>query len=395
MARILVLSEATLPYFMGGGEVFLDNFVNFLRSRGHRVVVLSNKIHVEERFCTTRYGAKYYRVPPTVPPPSFYGWPKTLASKIFFVLKKIFREILKVAVITYIYLRYRPEVLVLNGVSVTAIPSFLPGATILKAWRILKLTRAKILLIVHAINPPSGRTLRNTISDMSVSHRVVCVEEWMVKKLCREKPSECSKITWIPNGVDPDRFPYQPLISQPNILFIGRLSPDHGLDILLHAMEKVREKHPGLRVRIIGTGPCEDKYKALAGELGLEDIIEFKGSVPNEELPREYHWASIVINPIRVDAIGITTLEAMSCGRIVIKSSSRNYSDPAIEDGVNGFLFKLADTQDLVLKLEEIFSMPSEELELVSLSARKTVEEKFSLSGTFEKYEKVILSLLT
>ena len=388
--RIIIYSEATLPYFVGGGEVFLEKLCSFLKGKDHEVVVISNKVHKAEKFLVDYDGVKIYRIPPTVPPPSFYGWPKGVLRKSLLGIKKILREMIKTVVFLALSFTFKPNVIILNGVTITVLPSFLPGATKLKAWRIVrKIKKTKILLIVHAINPPRGKTLKNALDDSASADVIVCVEKWIKDILSSYLKNK--KIIWIHNGVNISLFKFKKIKKNNNILFVGRMSDDHGLDIFLKALQIVVKDFPHVSVRIVGDGPQRDEYFRLAEDLGLIDILEFKGKVKHDLMPNEYYWAFIVVNPVRAPGIGITTLEAMSCGRIIIKSN-RDIND-AIIDGLNGFLFEVEDPRSLAEKIKLCLNLKEEDVESIVLNARKTILEKFDERRVFDEYEKVILEL--
>ena len=391
--RMAIYSEATYPFFRGGGEIFLDRFAKFFRDLGYEVTIISNKISKEEKIVEEVNGIKFYRALPTIPPPSYYGWPRTLVGKLLFVLKKSIREFIKVFIYLYVLYKFKPHILVLNGVTATSIPSFLPGATFLKSWRIVhKLSsHTKVLLIVHAINPPRGIVLKNTLADASKADIVVCVEKWMKDFLQEKLPGK--EIVWIHNGVDVRHFSFKPVTKSGNILFVGRLSEDHGLDVLLKAVSKIISEYPWIMVRVVGEGPQKKEYIELAKQLGLHHVVDFRGGVDYEDMPKEYHWAFIAVNPVKVAGIGITTLEAMSCGRIVLKSTVNG--DDVIVDGVNGFLFKLGDPDSLAEKLRECLEMSEYKAEAIGKRARETVVKRFNLLDVFNRYAAIIRDLVS
>jgi len=121
--------------------------------------------------------------------------------------------------------------------------------------------------------------------------------------------------------------------------------------------------------------------------------VDFRGGVDYEDMPKEYHWAFIAVNPVKVAGIGITTLEAMSCGRIVLKSTVNG--DDVIVDGVNGFLFKLGDPDSLAEKLRECLEMSEYKAEAIGKRARETVVKRFNLLDVFNRYAAIIRDLVS
>jgi len=312
-------------------------------------------------------------------------------AKLPFAAKKIVREIVKTFLFFVLVFSFKPDVMILNGVTITVLPSFMPLSTKLKAWKIIKkFKKIRTLLIVHAINPPKGKTLENAFDDVSCVDLIVCVEKWMQDLLSNKFPEK--KIVWIHNGVDVRFFDFKMPEKNNHVLFVGRLSDDHGLDILLKAVHKIVKEFPDVKVRIVGDGPQRDNYLRLSQTLGLNDIVEFRGRISHDKIPREYYWAFVVVNPIRVVAIGISTLEAMSCGRIVVKAC-RNNNDGVIVDGFNGFLFELGSVDSLAEKLRTCLSLSKDVIDNIALNARKTVVEKFDEKKVFGRYESIIREL--
>ena len=147
-------------------------------------------------------------------------------------------------------------------------------------------------------------------------------------------------------------------------------------------------------VRVVGEGPQKKEYMKLAEQLELSYMVDFRGGVDHEDMPKEYHWAFMVVNPVKVAGIGITTLEAMSCGRIVLKSTASG-TDDVIVDGTNGFLFKLGDPDSLAEKLRKCLNMDQYTVETIGKNARKTIVERFNLIDIFNRYARIIRDLVS
>jgi len=384
--NFLILSEATMPYFVGGGEIFLDNFTEYLVKDGRRVKVLSNRIHEDEASSEIRKGAEYLRVGPVIHPPSYFGWPSKLGL-IKMGYNKIVREARKYGALKKIELDFKPELIILNGVTIPPLHHWLRFGADMKAWRFYsRQTNKPTLFIVHAINPPNGSTLRNVLHDAMNSDAVVVVEEWM-QELLRRIMDNRKPIYYIPNGVNTELFKYSDIATENSILYVGRLSEDHGLPILLQALRKIKNEKMTFKCYIVGSGPDSQAYKAIASKMGLNEAI-FLGPKTQAEIAKLYESVTFVVNPINVDAIGIATLEAMSSGRPVIKSSPTG-KDKIIKNGVNGFLFKMGDAEQLAEKIEYCLANP-EQVKKCGQEARKTILKQYSLESCFSRYKEII-----
>jgi D-inositol-3-phosphate glycosyltransferase len=166
------------------------------------------------------------------------------------------------------------------------------------------------------------------------------------------------KISIIPCGVDTHLFKPLPSrqskshLSLPDkryILFVGRIDPVKGIDILLKAMRIVKDQGDAadaVRLLVIGgdgnhptcTRDSElHKLKQLTADLGLSDMVTFLGPQKQELLPSFYAAAEMCVLPSRYESFGMVALEAMACGRPVIASNVGGLPS-FIQDKVTGFL---------------------------------------------------------
>ena len=127
----------------------------------------------------------------------------------------------------------------------------------------------------------------------------------------------------IPNGID---YPVAIVADKPaglrTLLFLGRIAPIKGLDMLLPAWNEVAHKFPQWRLRIIG--PDSRGYLAkvqkMATDLALERI-EFSGSLSGDAKWAAYREAELFILPSYSENFGNTVAEALGIGIPVIAST--------------------------------------------------------------------------
>ncbi|WP_169981556.1 glycosyltransferase [Microbispora sp. H10836] len=96
----------------------------------------------------------------------------------------------------------------------------------------------------------------------------------------------------------------------------GRLVAGKSYDQLVRAFAIVADKRPDWRLRLYGGGPEERRLRALVRDLDLHNHVYFMGTTP--DLPGEFAKASIVAVPSRHEVLGMTVLEALSCGVPVV-----------------------------------------------------------------------------
>lgn len=123
----------------------------------------------------------------------------------------------------------------------------------------------------------------------------------------------------------------------PDVFLVTNLIRLKGVDILIEAIAKVRERVPRIRVWIGGKGPQRDELEETVRRLNLGDAIRFLGFVSDEEKFRNYALCKLVVVPSRWDCQPATLFEAAASGKPVIVS---DMSNPGIvEDGATGFIF--------------------------------------------------------
>jgi phosphatidylinositol alpha-mannosyltransferase len=131
----------------------------------------------------------------------------------------------------------------------------------------------------------------------------------------------------LPNVIDYERFhAAKPLAKYAGkdtltILFLGRLVPRKGCQLLLEALARLKQQSslPKFRVLICGKGPLEAKLRQFAADHHLQDIVTFVGFVSEADKPRYYASADIAVFPSSGgESFGIVLLEAMASGRAVV-----------------------------------------------------------------------------
>lgn len=138
------------------------------------------------------------------------------------------------------------------------------------------------------------------------------------------------KIKVIPGGVDTQRFTLvsdkeaikrQLGLSKDKIvlLTIRRLTPRMGLENLIEAMSYVVKKRKDVLLVIGGAGFLKEKLECLVARYALKQNIQFRGFIPEEQLPLYYQAADVFILPtIALEGFGLIILEALACGTPVL-----------------------------------------------------------------------------
>lgn len=145
-------------------------------------------------------------------------------------------------------------------------------------------------------------------------------------------------IAVIPNGVDLEHCsPGGERFERPTLLYLGRLKRYKRVDLPIRAVAALRAEGVEVRLIIAGTGDHGDALKRLVGELGIEDAVEFRGYVSEEEKAELFRraWVHVLTSP--KEGWGITNVEAAACGTPTIASDSPGLRDSVV-DGETGYL---------------------------------------------------------
>lgn len=105
------------------------------------------------------------------------------------------------------------------------------------------------------------------------------------------------------------------------VLFVGRLSPDKNVDVILRALALLRRDADEIRVRIIGDGPVRPELMALTTSLGVNNIVSFEGAVPHRRVLDFYERAHVLVLASQSEGWPKAMTEAMAFGLICIGSN--------------------------------------------------------------------------
>ena len=169
-----------------------------------------------------------------------------------------------------------------------------------------------------------------------------------------DRPAE--NIHVIPNGVDTSIFkPIENIARRPFRLITTASSdqPLKGLSVLLRALEKLRAQFPELQLIVIGKLKENGETQKELHALNLQDAVQFKSGISNEELVAEYAQASIAIVPSLYEGFGLPAAEAMACGLPLICSDGGALPEVV---GNAARLVRAGSVEDLQQALTELLS---------------------------------------
>lgn len=143
--------------------------------------------------------------------------------------------------------------------------------------------------------------------------------------------------------------------SEKMLLYMGRLSREKRIEVMLKAAKLLLEKKEPIRFVIGGTGPAEHYYREMANRMGLGKHVKFLGFVDQERLPKVYAASDALCMPSTFETQGIVCLEAMAMGKPVIGANYMAMKE-LIRNGKNGEKFRPGDYTQCARKIERVLN---------------------------------------
>ncbi len=178
-----------------------------------------------------------------------------------------------------------------------------------------------------------------------------------------------------------------PSSREKTVLYVGGLTAQKGVHVLLRAFALLLKKIPKAKLTIAGEGSFRGELESLSRELKIESKVRFEGRVPNRLIGAQYSKAGVVAVPsLWVEQFGLAGVEAMSYAVPVVGSDIGGIPE-WLDDGKTGFLTAPGDVKGLSEKLEKILSTPGLGRKMGN-AGRKAALEKYCSS---EKHVKRLL----
>ncbi|MGB9802561.1 1,4-alpha-glucan branching protein domain-containing protein [Desulfofundulus sp.] len=210
---------------------------------------------------------------------------------------------------------------------------------------------------------------------------VICCSNYMAEEVSRLFDLDMQKVKVIPNGVDPANLlegrAKEPDCKDlyhrdPNIVFLGRLVPEKGVQVLLEALVSILERVKGARLLVAGRGPYEEYLKGRVKELGLSMRVEFVGFVDDPGRNRLLELARVAVFPSLYEPFGIVALEAMAARVPVVVADTGGLGE-IVEHGVDGYKVPPGRPDLLAHYITRLLTYPELAVEMCQHAWRKII----------------------
>ncbi|MGE0767234.1 MAG: glycosyltransferase family 4 protein [Hyphomicrobiaceae bacterium] len=218
------------------------------------------------------------------------------------------------------------------------------------------------------------------------------------------------------NGVDVEKFS-PPAVVRPRdepkrLLFVGRVSPEKGVHVLLEALPTIAEKYPGVHLDIVGAVgamPAEhlvslsddrdvrgllslyaEPYGTYLGRLiprALANQVNFMGNLPHDALVDQYRRADLLINPSYSESFGMSLVEALACETPVVATKVGGMVEIITDDSL-GMLVDRGDVSGLAQAILTLLD-DDERRTVMGKAGREMVLKRFSWSQIGERVNRL------
>ena len=146
----------------------------------------------------------------------------------------------------------------------------------------------------------------------------------------------------------------------PQLVYVGRLSTEKGVHILIQAVSQLQREgfQPMPVITLIGDGPQHGILEHMVRDLNLIFVFVFRGQLDRDGLLKELPQADLCVLPSLTESYGKARLEAMMCGLPVLTTDVGSAYSIIGRNGERGWVVPPGDVQGLVTALRRVLSEP-------------------------------------
>jgi len=386
--KVLMLSWEYPPRVIGGLATHVKHLTDELRDIGVEIVLLTCNYpgapETEELGNMTVRRIESY----TAPTPDFASWILLMNLTMEREAVKTIRELGNVDIVhAHDWLVAKPAI------------------------SIKHLCRVPLISTIHSTEQGRRRGLHSDYHRMIhqiewwltyESWKVICCSNYMRDEVVRFFNTPPDKIAVIPNGVDVSKFEAcacskdlrsrYAVENEKIILYVGRLVPEKGVNVLLGAMPGVLRSHPEAKLVVVGEGYYKEELMRISSQMNISPKVYFTGYVDDGTLRSLYKCASVAVFPSLYEPFGIVALEAMASGVPVIVSNTGGFSE-IVENDVNGLKVEPNNSDELSHAISYLLDNP-DVAERLKREALIKVETTYNWRSIAERTKDLYLKTL-
>jgi glycosyltransferase involved in cell wall biosynthesis len=168
----------------------------------------------------------------------------------------------------------------------------------------------------------------------------------------------------------------------------------YGIDYLIKAFKILKDKYPGLPLKllIVGKGLEAENLKKLSVDLGVDTDCVFTGFVNHSLVPAYHNMICISCFLSNSESFGVAVLEASSCEKPVVVSNVGGLPE-VVEEGVTGFIVPPRDEVAAAVAIEKLISDP-ELRETFGKNGREKVSRLYDWDKNLEEIIQIYNAVL-
>ncbi len=212
---------------------------------------------------------------------------------------------------------------------------------------------------------------RETVQDCQ---RIIVATEQEKEDLVCYYEARAEKIGVVPCGVNMELFrPINKadarrklgLGDEKILLFVGRIDPLKGIDKLISTLTLLKNQG---KMKLVVVGGDENSREDLEGlkrqaaELNIQDLVDFRGLVKQEQLPYFYSAADVCVVPSYYESFGLVPLESLACGTPVVATDVGDLKH-IIKQGETGCIVTDNSPEKLAEGITSVLLKPSSDIE--------------------------------
>jgi colanic acid/amylovoran biosynthesis glycosyltransferase len=209
---------------------------------------------------------------------------------------------------------------------------------------------------------------------------IIAASEFMNQKIC-DLGCPRDNISVAHCGVDPQRF--RPSTREPGLIAaVGRLVEVKAPHLTIRAFAKVRRKHPGARLEVVGDGDLRALCESTIKDCGLEDAVVMHGARPTAFCADLMSRASIFVQHSvtaengDTEGLGVSLLEAMASAVPVVATRHNGFIETVVH-GETGFLVEEHDIDGMAAAIDTLLDNP-ERARTMGEAGRRRVMANFT-----------------
>ncbi|MFH0861099.1 MAG: glycosyltransferase family 4 protein [Candidatus Altiarchaeota archaeon] len=373
------------PPVIGGGSSRGYRVFKELANRGHKINVFVGKIPGTPSHERLSKNLELYRVPPSF----HYPLRKGVYVRILNHFVILIRYLALFPLLVYLHLREPANLMIVEATNWEFSPKIMKflkiNTLMISPWVMFKKI-FRLSVFVYFTNMWYANEIQIK-GEVDYAERILIVDSWMEKRLVELGVKK--EIFYVPVCIDSNKNRITP--DNNIVLYVGRLSKERGCDVLIKSIPYIKEKIKDVEVVLVGGGAERENLMKLAEDLDVTENLKFVREVDSRKIDSVYASVKpkVLVNPLRLPGIGNTTIEALAYGIPVIKSKIPGYDEPVIEEGKNGYLFKLDDPENLAEKIIATLRNTGN-WRALSDNALKTSKE-FELERIVDRLEQILL----